>query len=131
MQHVQRMKLVDGADGGTSLIGGDATNGLDVDPTRLPYTSAGTGAKTNVSASASSVTVLASNTSRKGFAVHNDSAATLYLDLTGGTASSTSFAVLVGPGSFYEQVGVTQVYTGLITGIWTSATGNARVTEWS
>ena len=36
LQHVQRMKLVDGADGGTALIGGDATNGLDVDVTRLP-----------------------------------------------------------------------------------------------
>ncbi|MBA2704914.1 MAG: hypothetical protein H0U60_13815 [Blastocatellia bacterium] len=34
LQHVQRIKLVDGADGGTGLIGGDATNGLDVDVTR-------------------------------------------------------------------------------------------------
>lgn len=33
---VQRMKLVDGTDGGTGLIGGDAANGLDVDVTRLP-----------------------------------------------------------------------------------------------
>lgn len=36
LQHVQRVKLVDGTDGGTGLIGGDATNGLDVDVTRLP-----------------------------------------------------------------------------------------------
>lgn len=35
LQQVQRVKLVDGADGGTSLIGGDATNGLDVDVTRI------------------------------------------------------------------------------------------------
>jgi hypothetical protein len=35
LQHVQRVKLVDGADGGTGLIGGDATNGLDVDVTRV------------------------------------------------------------------------------------------------
>lgn len=34
-QHVQRVKLVDGTNGGTDLIGGDATNGLDVDVTRL------------------------------------------------------------------------------------------------
>lgn len=41
LQHVQRVKLVDGADGGTALIGGDATNGLDVDVTRvIPGTSA-------------------------------------------------------------------------------------------
>ena len=42
LQHVQRVKLVDGADGGTALIGGDATNGLDVDVTRLPALVAGT-----------------------------------------------------------------------------------------
>lgn len=41
LQHVQRIKLVDGADGGTALIGGDATNGLDVDVTRvIPGTAA-------------------------------------------------------------------------------------------
>ncbi len=37
-QHVQRVKLVDGTDGGTGLIGGDATNGLDVDVTRVSGT---------------------------------------------------------------------------------------------
>jgi hypothetical protein len=36
--HAQRVKLVDGADGGTALIGGDATNGLDVDVTRVTGT---------------------------------------------------------------------------------------------
>jgi hypothetical protein len=35
LQHVQRVKLVDGADGGTGLLGGDAANGLDVDVTRV------------------------------------------------------------------------------------------------
>lgn len=41
LQHVQRVKLVDGTDGGTALIGGDATNGLDVDVTRvIPGTTA-------------------------------------------------------------------------------------------
>lgn len=39
--HVQIIKLMDGTDGGTGLIGGDATNGLDVDVTRvIPGTSA-------------------------------------------------------------------------------------------
>lgn len=42
LQHVQRIKLVDGTDGGTALIAGDATNGLDVDVTRLPALVAGT-----------------------------------------------------------------------------------------
>ena len=33
--HVQHVKLIDGANGGVSPIGGDATNGLDVDVTRV------------------------------------------------------------------------------------------------
>lgn len=35
LQHVQRVKLVDGTDGGTELIAGTAANGLDVDVTRV------------------------------------------------------------------------------------------------
>lgn len=34
--HAQRVKLMDGTDGGTAYIPGDASNGLDVDVTRLP-----------------------------------------------------------------------------------------------
>lgn len=41
------MKIVDGADGGTGLIGGDATNGLDVDVTRVSGTVTVAGAVTN------------------------------------------------------------------------------------
>lgn len=33
--HYQRVKLVDGTLDGTGAIGGDATNGLDVDVTRI------------------------------------------------------------------------------------------------
>jgi hypothetical protein len=40
--HYQRVKLVDGTLDGTGAIGGDATNGLDVDVTRLPALVAGT-----------------------------------------------------------------------------------------
>jgi hypothetical protein len=36
--HVQYVKIVDGTLNGTGAIGGDATNGLDVDVTRLPGT---------------------------------------------------------------------------------------------
>lgn len=35
LQHVQRVKLVDGTDGGTDAIPGTAANGLDVDVTRI------------------------------------------------------------------------------------------------
>ncbi len=87
-----------------------------------------TGTKSNVAGSASSVTVLASNTNRKGAMVFNDSTAILYLDLSGGTASATSYSTQVPANGLYE---LTVVYTGAITGIWSSATGNARVTEFS
>ena len=38
---VQRVKIVDGANAGTGLVGADAANGLDVDVTRLPALVAG------------------------------------------------------------------------------------------
>lgn len=43
----QRVKLVDGAEDGTAAIGGDATNGLDVDVTRVSGTVTIAGAVTN------------------------------------------------------------------------------------
>ena len=59
LQHVQRVKLVDGSDGGTALIGGDATNGLDVDVTRVSGTVTvdGTGGSFPVTDSGGSLTV--------------------------------------------------------------------------
>lgn len=87
-----------------------------------------TATKANVSGSASSVTILASNDARLGASIWNDSAAILYVDLTGGTATSSSCSVKLVADAFYE---VPFGYTGLITGIWASATGAARVTEYS
>ncbi len=89
-----------------------------------------TGTKSNVAGSASSVTILASNTSRKGAIIYNDSTAVLYLDLSGGTAASTSYSVQLPANAYFELPGP-NVYNGAITGIWSSATGNARVTEWT
>ncbi len=82
---------------------------------------------TSVSASASSVTLLAANSLRKQAFFYNDSAlATLRLKL-GATASSTSFTVLIQPGGFYEIP--YPVYTGIVDGIWSVASGSARITE--
>jgi len=80
---------------------------------------------TNVAGSASSVTLIASNTNRKGAMVQNDSTATLYLKFGTG-ASATSYTVQMASGSYYE---VPFSYTGVITGLWGSATGFARCTE--
>lgn len=81
----------------------------------------------NVSGSASSVTLQASNSARKGFTCHNDSTSILYLKF-GSTASATSYTVKLIADAYYE-LPTTSVYTGIITGIWVSATGSARVTE--
>ena len=110
---------------------GDTANGLDVDVTRVggtvttKETRAATSGVTSVAASATSVTVLASNANRLAATVFNDSTALLYLKL-GATASSTSHTVQIQPNGYYEVPGL---YTGIIDGIWASATGNARVTE--
>lgn len=92
--------------------------------------SAATGAKSNVPSSATSVTILASNANRKGAIIYNDSTQILYLDLSGGTASSSSYSVQI-PANGYFEVPGPSIYSGAITGIWAAANGNARVTEFS
>lgn len=89
-------------------------------------TSTATATLSNVAGSASSVTLLASNTSRKGAIIFNDSSAILYVKF-GATASTSSFTYRVNPYNTLELKPV--VYTGVIDGIFASATGNARVTE--
>lgn len=86
------------------------------------------GTITSVISSITSVTILASNASRKGMTVYNDSTAILYLALTSGAASTTAYTIQMAANSYYE-IPFEQMYTGTITGIWASANGNARVTE--
>lgn len=85
-----------------------------------------TPAQSTVAASATNVTLLASNANRRGATVHNDSAlANLFVKL-GATASATSFTARLLPNGYYE---VPFGYTGIIDGIWSLASGNARITE--
>ena len=86
------------------------------------------GTQTIVAASATSVTVLASNANRLGASITNDSTAILYLLVGAGTASTTVYTVKLSAGAYYE---VPFSYTGIIVGIWSSATGSARVMEWT
>lgn len=81
----------------------------------------------NVSGSASSVNLLASNANRDGATIYNDSTAVLYVKL-GSTASTSSFTVKVAAGGYYE---LPFGYTGTIDGIWSAANGSARVTEFT
>ncbi len=88
-------------------------------------TRAATGTTTSVASSATNVTLLASNANRLGATIFNDSTQNLFVKF-GATASSSSFAVKMTPGTYYE---VPFSYTGIIDGIWASANGNARITE--
>lgn len=90
------------------------------------YTSP-TATLSNVSASATSVTVLALNTARESAIFYNDSTSACYLKF-GTTASATSFSYKLSPAQTLIVDGI-PVYTGIVTGIWDSATGTMRVTE--
>jgi len=98
----------------------DASGNLKVNIS-ASYLSPTTGTASTVAGSASSVTLLASNANRLGATIFNDSTAALYIKL-GATASATSFAIKVLQDDYYE---VPFQYTGIIDGIWASATGNA------
>ena len=81
-------------------------------------------ATSSVASSATSVTLKAANAARRELVVFNDSSAILYVKY-GATASSTDFTHRLEP---YDTL-IENVYTGIVDGIWASATGNARVTE--
>lgn len=115
--------LTTAATSANDMIPADATHGL-----RSNLGAAATATLANVAGSATSVTLQASNTGRLGLIVVNDSTATCYLKF-GSAASSTSFTYLLAPGAIWELQSGGARYTGIVTGIWTSAAGNARVTE--
>jgi len=84
-----------------------------------------TGTTTSIASSITNVTLLVSNTSRKGATIFNDGTKTLSVKL-GATASATSFAAQITARGYYE---VPFGYTGIIDGIWDVANGSARITE--
>lgn len=110
----------DGTNARTIKTSSDGTVQVAATPTK-----SSTGTVTNVSSSATNVTLLSTNANRLGATVYNDSNQVLYLKL-GATASTTSYTVRVSAQGYYE---VPSNYTGQIDGIWNSANGAARVTE--
>lgn len=84
-----------------------------------------TGTNSSVSASVTAVTLLASNGTRRGATVYNDSTSPLKLSL-GSVVTASSFTLIVAGGGYYE---VPFGYRGAITGLWAAAIGAARVTE--
>lgn len=87
-------------------------------------------ATTNVASSATNVTLfsrgdLAAFVSMR--TIFNDSTAILYVKF-GPTAAATSYTVQLAANAYYEFP--RPVYAGQVDGIWASANGNARLTEW-
>ncbi|MEH2124173.1 hypothetical protein [Nostoc sp.] len=85
----------------------------------------GTSTPTTVGSSTDSDTILAANSNRKGATIWNNSTATLYLEF-GATATTSAFTAKLLAGGYYE---VPFHYTGVISGIWSAANGNALVRE--
>jgi hypothetical protein len=91
-----------------------------------------TPARTNVAASATSVTLKAANVNRKGLMLSNQGTASLYVDLTGGTATTTTANSFVLASNATWTMDFSTFTTGAITGIWTATGGNGvNVTEFS
>ncbi|MBD2416067.1 hypothetical protein H6G80_03140 [Nostoc sp. FACHB-87] len=80
---------------------------------------------TTVNASASSQSLLAANSNRRGATIWNNSTANLYIEL-GSTASLTAFTAKLLPGGYYETP---FNYIGAISGIWDAVNGNAQIRE--
>jgi hypothetical protein len=132
--HYQKFKLILGAE---NAADGPVDMGQQAMAASLPVviasdqsavavkeTRAATATLANVSGSASSVTLQALNANRLAVEVFNDSTATLYVKY-GASASTTSFTRKLFAGEAFRE----ELYTGIITGIWESATGAARMTE--
>ncbi|MDM9580917.1 hypothetical protein [Nostoc sp. GT001] len=85
----------------------------------------GTSTPATVASSATSVTILAANSSRKGATIWNDSTANLFIEF-GATAATNAFTAKLSAGGYFE---VPFNYTGVISGIWSAANGSALVRE--
>jgi hypothetical protein len=82
----------------------------------------------SVPSSATSVTLFAGGGGFvNGRVIYNDSTAVLYVAFAA-TASETAYTVQVAAGGFYEFP--IPMYGGVVSGIWASANGNARLTSW-
>jgi len=97
-------------------------------PTGIGFTTSATGTQTSVTGAAADTQLLAANANRRGTTVNNDSTAVLYLLLADAVSSTTNYSVKVAAAGYIE---LPYAYTGKVKGIWASATGAARVTEFT
>jgi hypothetical protein len=84
----------------------------------------------NVAASATAVTIFsAASNAVEGRTVFNDSTAVLYLKKGSGASTTDHFVQIPAGGYFEFPLTRNGIYPGLVSGIWSSATGAARTTE--
>lgn len=82
----------------------------------------------NVASSATSVEIFASNPGRRGGAIYNDSTQILTIVFGTSDASATNLTTtLAANGGYFE---LPPSFQGAVQGIWASANGAARCTEW-
>ncbi len=117
----------------TAAVAADPALVVAVSPNNTVATAVGgvsSATVTQVPSSASSVTLLASAAARNGCIIFNDSTQILYIAYAA-TASSSAYTFKLQPQQGFEITPQTRaIYTGIITGIWASANGNAYVTSW-
>lgn len=96
-------------------------------PISVISTVSGTATLTSVALTISTGVLLAANANRRGFMIYNDSMNMLFVAFAA-TASTTAFSTKIQAGGAYEP-GID--YTGVISGIASSASGAARITEFT
>ena len=82
--------------------------------------------QSTIAAVVASTVLLAANVNRRGATIFNDSTATLYVNF-GATANATDNHVVPLESKAYYEVPF--AYTGVISGIWSAANGNAHIYE--
>lgn len=103
----------------------DRPVGTSTAPFQTQAVTSSAGATTRQPTSTSATTLKAANAARKGLTVYNESGAVLYVKL-GPAATATDYSYAMPASGYYE---VPYGYTGAVTGILASGTGNAQVTE--
>lgn len=86
-----------------------------------------TATRSSVASLGTTQVLLAANVGRIGASCFNDSTATLYLAL-GSAGSNTDYTVQVSANAYYE---IPYGFDGAVNGLWSSAVGNARITEYT
>lgn len=84
-----------------------------------------TGTTSKVAGATSATSLLAQNMARVGAVIYSDSSATMYVKL-GAAATTDDWTVKMSQDDYFE---VPTGYCGVVTAIWSAASGQARVTE--